>query len=80
MHVKIHPSIKVLLPPWEKPDDGKPHLIMFPNNNNDPNAKKACEIANNMEGNPLNVENKHIKDWATDMWLGVFWQDEVSLF
>ena len=80
MYIEMHPSIKVLLLPWEMKDYKKLQLFIYPNNHNTPNAKKFCEIVNNMAGNPLDVENKHIKEWVTGEWLGVFWKYKVSLF
>ncbi len=56
----MHPSMKVLLIPWEATDGVKLQLFIYLNNHNTPNAKKSCEIANNMAGNPLDVENKNI--------------------
>ncbi len=80
MHVEMHPSMKVLLLPWEKTYDGKLQLFMYLNNHNTSNTKKACDIANNMARDLLDLESKHIKEWVTDGCLGVFWQDKVSSF
>ncbi len=56
MHVEMHPSIKVLLLPWEMKDYKKLQLFMYSKNHNTPDVKKPCEFANMMAGNPLDAE------------------------
>ena len=51
---------------------------MYQDNHNTPDVKKAIKIAHNIVGYPLRVMNNHYREWVTDRWLVVYWQDKVG--
>ena len=57
--IQISPAMMLLNMPWHLTEHGNLYLVMWKNNHNTLEHKKALEIANNMMGNPLDIETLH---------------------
>ena len=78
--VEVHATMLPFLLVYKTSDDDDGIQPMMLNvNHNGVNEQKTAEIVNNIYGNPVNIQNNHLMDYAVDMQAFAHVWDRVSL-
>lgn len=78
--MEVHATMLPFLLVYKTSDDDDGIQPMMLNvNHNGVNEQKTAEIVNNIYGNPVNIQNNHLMDYAVDMQAFAHVWDGVSL-